>query len=74
MAEITKKNLVLGFSTAAGKAVNLTIKEPADELSSSLISSTMDEIIATGAFGEEGVVTTKEEAKYVIQEVEKITL
>jgi len=74
MAEITKKNLVLGFSTTAGKSVNLTIKEPAESLTSAMISEAMDEIIASGALGEEGVVTTKEDAKYVIQEVDTITL
>lgn len=74
MAEITKKNLVLGFSTAAGKAVNLTIKEPAEGLTSAVISKAMDDIIAANALGEEGTVAVKENAKYVIQEVDEITL
>ena len=74
MAEITKKNLVLGFKTTAGKEMKLTIKEPAEELASSTISSVMDEIIATNALGEETQVSTKEGAKYIIQQEESITL
>ena len=74
MAEVTKKNLVLGFSTAAGKEVKLTIKEPADGLEAAKITAVMDEIITVGALGGSDKVTAKENAKYVIQEVEEIAL
>lgn len=74
MAEITKKNLVLGFSNAAGKAVKLTIKEPAEGLDAKAISGVMDEIIESEAFGEGSAVTTKESAQFVIQQVDKISL
>ena len=74
MAEITKRNLVLTFSTATGKAVALTINSPNEALTDAEISQAMDAIIATNAFGEEELVNDKEEAKYVIQQVEAITL
>lgn len=74
MAEITKKNLVLGFTTPAGKEVSLTIKEPAEGLESAQVSAVMDEIIATNAFGDTETVSAKESAKYVIQEIEQISL
>lgn len=74
MAEITKKNLVLTFGTAAGGEEKLTINTPNEELTSEAISSAMDAIIASKALGEEQLVSTKTEAKYVIQEVETIEL
>lgn len=74
MAEITKKNLVLSFATAAGATLKLTINTPNEELTSENISTAMDAIIASQAFGEEQLATSKEEAKYVIQEVEAVQL
>lgn len=72
--EITKKTLVLGFTNGLGKNINLTINDPAEGLESEIVSSVMDEIIASGAFGEESVVANKVEAKYVIQQVDEIDL
>lgn len=72
--EITKKTLVLGFTNGLGKNVSLTINDPAEGLEGSVVSGVMDEIIASGAFGEESVVTSKAEAKYVIQQVDEIAL
>ena len=72
--EIKKKTLVLGFTNGFGKNVNLTINDPADGLNSELVGSVMDEIIASGAFGEESAVANKVDAKYVIQQVDEIEL
>lgn len=74
MIEITKKNLVLTFSTAAGATVNLTINAPSESLDAQQIGSAMQAIIDSNALGEDQLVTKAEEAKYVIQEVEKINL
>ena len=74
MAEITKKNLVLTFGTALGGEEKITINTPNEALTSEAISSAMDAIIASKAFGEEQLVSTKTEAKYVIQQVEAIEL
>ncbi len=74
MAEIKKKNLVLSFNTISGATVKMTINTPSESLTAEEISKAMDEIIAAEAFGEEQVAHTKEEAKYVIQEEEAITL
>lgn len=72
--EITKKTLVLGFTNGLGKSVNLTINDPAEGLEGEVVNSVMDEIVASGAFGEESVVANKVDAKYVIQQVEEIDL
>ncbi len=72
--EITKKTLVLGFTNGLGKNVNLTINDPADGLEGDVVTSVMDEIIASGAFGEDSVVANKVDAKYVIQQVDEIEL
>lgn len=72
--EITKKTLVLGFVNGLGKEVNLTINAPAENLTGEIVSDAMDEIVASGAFGEESVVTNKVDAKYVIQQVDEIEL
>lgn len=74
MGEITRRNLVLSFATTAGKKMNLIIKEPAEGLEPVTVSAAMDEIIASGALGSDGTAASKEEAKYVIQEEEEITL
>ncbi|MBP3886702.1 MAG: DUF2922 domain-containing protein [Cellulosilyticum sp.] len=72
--EITKKTLVLGFTNGLGKNVNLTINDPAEGLEGEVVNSVMDEIVASGALGEESVVANKVDAKYVIQQVEEIEL
>ena len=74
MAEITKKVLQLGFRTVSGASVKLTINKPNEDLEAADISSAMNAIIASQALGEEQVVESKEEAKYIIQEEEAITL
>ena len=72
--EITKKTLVLGFTNGLGKNVNLTINDPADGLEGDVVTSVMDVIIASGAFGEDIVVAIKVDAKYVFQQVDEIEL
>lgn len=74
MAELVKKTLVLGFATSEGKALNLTINAPKEGLDGATIGSAMGQIIASSAFGEEGTVSNKVSAKYVIQEVDEIEL
>lgn len=72
--KITKKTLVLGFTNGLGKGVNLTINDPIEGLEGAAVASAMDEIIASGAFGEDSLVSKKVEAKYVIQQVDEIAL
>ena len=74
MAEITKRNLLLTFGTATGAKVTLTINSPNPDLSGPEISAAMDQIINTNAYGEEELVKSKQEAKYVIQQTEAIEL
>lgn len=72
--EITKKTLVLGFTNGLGKSANLTINDPAEGLTGEKVSSVMDAIIASGALGKESLVANKVDAKYVIQQVDELTL
>lgn len=74
MATVTKKTLVLGFITGAGKNMNLTINAPKEDLDGTTISAAMEQIIASSAFGEESAVSNKVSAKYVIQEVDEVVL
>ena len=72
--EITKRVLVLIFTNGLGKNVSLTINDPAEGLEDATVSSVMDEIVAASALGEESIVANRLEAKYVIQQVDEITL
>ena len=74
MAEIKKKNLVLVFSTSAGGEVKLTINSPKEGLTTEQVNAAMDAIIEAKALGEAQIVSSKAEAKYIIQEVEVIEL
>lgn len=74
MAEITKKSLVLTFSTAGNKEVNLTIPSPKEDLEGSQIKSAMDSIVTSGIFGEDDTVVGIVGAKYVVQQEEAVTL
>ncbi len=73
-AVVTKKNLVLGFTTGEGKNLNLTINTPKEGLDGTTIGTAMDQIIAANALGEESIVNNKVSAKYVIQQVDEIKL
>lgn len=73
-AEVKKRNLVLEFGTTSGKAITLTINTPAEGLTGPQIKAAMDKIIAAKALGEEQLVTTVETAKYVVQQVEDVSL
>ena len=73
-AEVKKRNLVLEFGTTSGKAITLTINTPAEGLEGAQIKAAMDKIIAAKALGEEELATTVETAKYVVQQVEDISL
>ena len=70
----TKRVLVLGFINEVGKNVNLTINDPADNLIGVCIASVMEEIIASAVLGDESLVSNVADAKYVIQQVEEISL
>lgn len=74
MADITRRVLVLNFTNTIGKTVSLTVTSPIEGASSEIVSSVMDEIIATGAYGDENIVANKVDAKYVIQQEEPIEL
>ena len=74
MAEIKKKNLVLVFSTPAGGEVKLTINSPKEGLTTQQVNVAMDAIINAKALGEAQIVSSKAEAKYIIQEVEAIEI
>ncbi len=74
MAEITKKALVLTFKTAGNKEVSLTIAKPSDTLLAQDVASAMDAVIAANGYGDGDLVTEKLAAKYVMQEVENISL
>lgn len=74
MAQVTRRNLVLTFTNTVGKEVNLTVNEPAEDMEGEALSSIMDEIIASAAFGAQSLVANKKEAKYVVQEEEELVL
>ncbi len=74
MAEIKKKNLVLVFSTPAGGEVKLTINSPKEGLTTAQVNAAMNAIIDAKALGEAQIVSSKAEAKYIIQEVEAIEM
>ena len=74
MAKVTKKTLVLGFTTGAGENLKLTINAPKEELEGTDISAAMDEIIATNVFGNQETAQNKTSAKYVIQQEDEIEL
>ena len=72
--EIKRRVLVLTFVNGLGKNVNLTINDPADGMDDADVSKVMDQIIAASALGEDSLVATKSEAKYVVQQEESIEL
>lgn len=74
MAEITKKSLVLTFGTAGNKEVSLTIAKPNASLTATDVAGAMDRIVAANGYGDGDLVSQKLGAKYVMQEVENITL
>lgn len=74
MATVTKKTLILGFTTSAGESIKLTINAPKEGMEGTEISAAMDQIIAANALGEEGTASNKATAKYVIQEVDEVEL
>ncbi|PHV70189.1 hypothetical protein CS063_11975 [Sporanaerobium hydrogeniformans] len=74
MAEITKKVLVLAFQTTKGKEARLTINVPKADLDGATVGAAMDAVIGSGAYGDGDLAAVKAGAKYVIQEVEEITL
>lgn len=74
MATVTKKTLVLGFTTSTGESLKLTINAPKEGMEGTEIAAAMDQIIAANALGEEETAHNKATAKYIIQEVEEVVL
>lgn len=74
MTKVTKKNLVLGFTTISGGNLKLTINAPRQDMEGAEIGAAMDAIIASGVLGEEEVAAHKVSAKYVTQQEEEIEL
>lgn len=74
MAEVTKRTLVLTFGTAAGAEVKLTINKPKESLTGKNVSDAMEAIINARALGEAQIVSSKVDAKFVIQETESLDI
>ena len=74
MAEVTKRTLVLTFGTPAGGEVKLTINKPKEGLTGKDVSDAMEAIINTKSFGEVQTVSSKVDAKFVIQETESLDI
>lgn len=74
MAEVTKRTLILTFTTPAGSEIKLTINKPKEGLTNKDVSSAMDAIINAKALGQAQVVSSKAEAKFVIQETESLNI
>lgn len=74
MATVTKRTLVLSFTTNAGESLKFTINAPQEGMDGTRISEAMDQMIASNALGEEGTASNKATAKYVIQEVDEVEL
>ena len=74
MAEVTKRTLVLTFGTPAGAEVKLTINKPKEGLTGKNVSDAMEAIINAKALGEEQFVSSKVDAKFVIQETESLDI
>lgn len=72
--QVKRKVLVLTFVDGLGKNVSLTINEPVNDADGADVSTIMDKIVATKAFGAASLVTKKVEAKYVVQQEEALTL
>ena len=74
MAEVTKRTLILTFKTPAGGEVKLTINKPKEGLTGKDVSDAMEAIINTKSFGEVQLVSSKVDAKFVIQETESLDI
>ncbi len=74
MAELVKKTLVLTFGTEKGKEATLTVNAPKEELTGAQVTAAMNAIVASGAFGEESKANSVVGAKYVLQQVEAISI
>lgn len=74
MKEITKKVLVLGFETATGKTINLTINKPKEGMEGTEVFKAMESIVAAKALGEDALINSSISAKYVTQEEDALSL
>ena len=74
MAKVTKKNLVLAFTTSSGGNLKLTINAPKPDMEGTEIAAAMDAIIDTGVLGKEEVAAHRVSATYVTQEEQEVEL
>lgn len=70
--EMTKKSLVLTFSTAAKTEETITINSPNETLTGAKVKIAMDKALASGAIGEKSPADAVVGAKYVIQQVDAV--
>lgn len=66
-----KENIILSlnFSSATGSTVKVTIVNPVRNLSSNIVSKTMDQIIQSGTLSN---VCTKKSAEYITYSTEQV--
>lgn len=73
MKEIVKRTLILVFDSYAGD-VKVTINKPKDNLTKQDIINGMNGMIDAKALGEEYLVNSRAEAKFVVQAAESLDL
>lgn len=73
MKEVVKRTLILVFGSNAGD-VKVTINKPKDNLTKQDIINGMDGMIKAKALGEEYLVNSRAEAKFVVQAAESLDL
>ena len=70
--ELKSRKLVLTFGTDADTTQKLTISKPGADLNATDIKLAMENIIASGALGDEASLTSIGGAKYTIQQEEQV--
>lgn len=72
--EIVRKVLVLGFKTTNGKTESVTINQPAEGIGAEIVVTAMEEMIAAGCYGKDGLIAEKASAKFVTLQNQSISL
>lgn len=72
--EITKRSLILTFSTPLKTELTVTINNPAETLSGAQVKKAMTDIVASNALGETVQANGVVGAKYVMQQVDSLDL
>lgn len=73
MEEISKE-LVLVFGAPGMEELKITIAKPGRDITATDIKNAMEDVIATGAFGEKAIVDKIVKAQYVVKQVESVEL